>query len=154
MQQRARAFVHVKTGAAHFYAALKINNAQRLAQIPVRLGRKIKLARLAPAAHFDVVVLVWPNGHAGAGHVRHPQLFVVEVSLNLAERFVQLADFVANFGHALFLGFGLGFFALTHQLADSLAAAVALLAQRLNLFEQVAPLLVQLQNLVDGRFGV
>ncbi len=143
VQGRACAFEDVKARAAHLDPTFEVDDAQVLTQIPVRFGQKIELRRLAPAPHLDVVVLVGADRHAGAGHIRHVQLLVVQVGLDLAQLLVQGADFIAEAGHVLFLGLRLGLFALAHQLADGFAAGVTLLAQHLDFFQQLPPLPVE-----------
>src|SRR6185503_4369313 len=98
MQRRARPFEQVKARTADFYAPFKINNAQRLAQIPMGLERKIKVWRFAPLAYFYVVMLIRADWYAGIGHVGHIKLFVQQIGLNLAQRFIKLADFIAQTG--------------------------------------------------------
>ena len=55
LQLRADSGVHGKARAGDLGGALEIQNPQRRAQIPMRLGREIELARLAPAADFLIV---------------------------------------------------------------------------------------------------
>ncbi len=63
LQSRADAPVNRKPRAGDLGGALQIQDLQLRAQIPMRLGFEIELARLAPAAHFDVVVRALAHRH-------------------------------------------------------------------------------------------
>ena len=67
LQPGAHAQVHGEPRARDLGGALEIQNAQRRAQIPVRLGFEIELARLAPAADFQVVGGAAPTGTLSCG---------------------------------------------------------------------------------------
>ena len=54
-----------EAGAGKFGGALEVEDAELLAQFPMRLGSEIELGRGAPLADLKVVAGVFPRGHAG-----------------------------------------------------------------------------------------
>jgi hypothetical protein len=67
-------------------------------------GLKVELAGFPFLAQDHVVALVGADRHALVGQVRHPQQRLVELALDLAQLFVQLADAVAHLAHLSDLG--------------------------------------------------
>ncbi len=63
LQLRAHAPVDGKSRAGDFGGTLQVQDAQLRAQVPMRFGFEIELARLAPAADFDVVLGALADRH-------------------------------------------------------------------------------------------
>ena len=63
----------VKRAPAILRRPLEIDDAERRAEIPVRLRREVERARLADAAHLDVVRGALADRHAGVRQVRQVQ---------------------------------------------------------------------------------
>ena len=63
LQTRAHAPINGEPRAGDLGGALQIQDLELRAQIPMRFGREIELAGLAPAANFDVVVSAFADGH-------------------------------------------------------------------------------------------
>jgi hypothetical protein len=68
LQPRSRAHVNRKPRAAQLGRAFQVENAERLAQLPVRLGLKSKWAS-RPRFDGEVVGLGFAGGHFVAGEV-------------------------------------------------------------------------------------
>ena len=148
-ESRASAFKHGEAALRKLDSALEVHDAERLAEFPVRLRLKIELARLAPAAHLYVVVLVLALRHARMRHVRQLERELVEFVLYLrgfvVERldfFAERADFVLERGRVL-AGLFLD--------GDFLGAGVALLLQRLDAQQRLAALFVELLISVERK---
>ena len=56
LQLRAQAPVEREAGAGQLGGAFQIEDAERLSQLPVRLGCEVEFRRLAPAPYFLVVI--------------------------------------------------------------------------------------------------
>ena len=69
LQPGAQAPVDGKARTRDLGRPLEVENAQALAQLPMRLGRKIESRRLAPAQHLHVIRFALSRGHAVLGQV-------------------------------------------------------------------------------------
>ena len=69
-ETRAQRPVDGEARAGEFGGAFEVEDAELLAEFPVRLGREIELGRSAPAAGFDVVGLTLADGHAVIRKIR------------------------------------------------------------------------------------
>ena len=72
--------------------------------------------------------------------------------LDLRRLLVQRGDAVAQFARFRFFCLGFGGFLLAHQRADFLGCPIALGFKRFDLGEQLAPLLVEFEQLVNVNF--
>ena len=142
LEPRARALEDGEAALGELDAAFEVHDAERLAELPVRLRLKIELARLAPAAHLYVVVLVLALRHARMRHVRQLERELVELVLYLGGFVVERLDFLAERADfVLERGRVLAGLFLD---GDFLGAGVALLLQRLDAQQRLAALLVEL----------
>ena len=69
---RAEIPVDSEAGARDLCSAFEIENAQLLAQFPVRLGSEVELRRRAPAANLHVVFFALADGNAVVGRLGMP----------------------------------------------------------------------------------
>ena len=88
--------VHGKTRAGDLGGALEIQNSQRRAQIPMRLGFEIELARLAPAADFLVVGGAAPHGHARVRNVGNQAQHLAQALVAGLRLLIQFLNLVAE----------------------------------------------------------
>ena len=88
--------IHRKPRACQLRSALQIENAQFLAQLPMRLGREIKMWRSSPASHFDVVGFAAADGHAVVGKVGNADENVAQPRVGFFRDFLGFGDFLAQ----------------------------------------------------------
>ncbi len=122
VQARDLPLHHSKTGASELDAHLEIQ-AQGCADIHMVFDRKVHTARRAPAAHFDVVVLIGAHRHRCMRQIGNRQQQSLQFCLNGFQphgRSIQLALDGTNLRHD-----GVGGFALGFELADQLARRIA-----------------------------
>ena len=123
-----RAPQHDEARLGHPGGALEIHQAERLADLLVRLGREGELSRPTPAAHFDVLVLGLARRHRRVGHVRDLEEEALHLAVHALELGLERLDPLAHLAHArLLVGRVL---AAALGLADRLGGLVA---QRLEL---------------------
>ena len=154
MQARTQPLQHVEAAARQLDAALEVDDAQRLAQLPVRPRLEVEAARRALAAHHHVVAVVLADRHAGQRQVGNAAHRVEQLLVDDAQPVVQDLDLVADAAHLRFQRLGFGALAVAHELADALALSVATGLQFLDLRQQLPAFLVQRQRLVHRRLAV
>ena len=135
--------------ATQLGCAFQVENAERLAQFPMRLGLEVEFRNFAPGLHCEVVGLGLANRHFVMGEVgyareRLPQLLV--------ERDGDLVQFVQLF----FEGAGLvhdrrGVLAGFFQCADLLAQLVAASLEALGRGDGLAPALIEGAKIAQQR---
>ena len=87
-----RAEQHRKARAGHPRGALEVEDAERRAQIPVRLRREIEGPRGATSTDLDVVPGAGSDRHALVRHVRQPQQQVRSLGSHDGELGVETLD--------------------------------------------------------------
>src|SRR6266571_7668601 len=70
-QTRAQIPVHGKSRAGKFGRSLQIEHTELLPEFPVWLRGEIRLGRLTPASHFDVVLRSLAGGHTFVWQIRN-----------------------------------------------------------------------------------
>ena len=93
-------FHHHETGAGQLHRSGKIQAAVHLTEGDVIADLEIKLARRAPAANFNVIVLVTANRYAVIRQVRNGQRDIADLSqqrFQLGFRRVQLFTQLVHF---------------------------------------------------------
>jgi len=99
LQRRARPLQHVEARARDLHAALKVDDAQRLADLPVRAHREVELLGLALGADDDVLGVGLAGGHALGREVRQLQEELVETALDLRELGIETRDLLLHDVH-------------------------------------------------------
>ena len=100
--------------------------------------------------HHRVILRALAHRHRLVRQIRQPQHQLVPRRLRFRRLLVQLRDPVAQVAGFLLLRLGLRDFLLAHQRADFFGHALALGLERFDLAQQLAPLLVQLEQLVNA----
>ena len=144
--------VEARVGELH--ATLEVDDAKLGAQVPMRLGLEIELARGAPAAHLGVVVLVITDRRVGAGDVGNGIGEAVELFLDGHEGAIEIVDLVAHIAHADLGVFGLLGIAFLEHGADLLGDGIALGLEGFDLLDNLAALRVQPAKLIVIPFRV
>src|SRR5439155_19547687 len=93
-----RAAQHVEARARELCPARDVEDAERLAELPVRLRREGELLRLV-LTDDDVIVLVLPLRYPRVDDVRDPESFLVALGLERAELGVDLLDLLPHLAH-------------------------------------------------------
>ena len=155
LQPRAQPTVEGKARAGHLGGGVKIQNAKIGADVPMRLRRPAELTRRAPAALFDVVVIVLAQRHALVGEVGQGHQESVHRGFQLGDVRIEGGDLVAYLAHFLHdAGHFLRGTAPLFDLADLFALGIAQGLLFLHLRHQGAALLVLGEKLVDGNILV
>ncbi len=94
-----------KAGPRELHAHIKIQ-PQRRAHIHVVFGLEVKVARRAPAAHFDVVLLARAHGHAFVRQVGHGQQQGGQLGLDGFQALGRGIEFILERGNLGLGGFG------------------------------------------------
>ena len=84
LQAGAGAAQHVEARAGELDAALEVDDAERLAELPVRSRRETELASRARGPHHDVLRLVRSDRYVRFGQVRHFEEQRVQLRLDAA----------------------------------------------------------------------
>ncbi len=146
LQARTGAVQHVEARARHLRAALEVDDAERLADLPMRLRREVEGARRPDLAHHHIRVLVGSDRHVRVRQVRNLEHPRFEARLDLGDDDLGGGDLVAE-------PFGRGDrpFALGRVLdgADLLRRLPALGFQGLERCDGGAPLGVERQERID-----
>ncbi len=100
-QPGADAPIDGKPRAGDFGGALQIQNLQLGPEIPMRLGLKIELARLAPAADFDVVVRALAHRHGFVRNIRNAGHQIAESFIDGLGFFIQGSNAIADLADLL-----------------------------------------------------
>ena len=144
LQSCAPAGVEQKAAACQFRAALEINELQRIAQIQMALGLKIKRDFVARYSYLLISAFV-ADGHAFVGEIREGENQIIERIISLGPLCVKQINFVAQLTRFCFLGLGFVLFPLAHQRADLLGNRVAGRLQSFRFSDQRPSLFVQRQ---------
>ena len=150
----AHASEHVEARAGDFDAAVEVDHAGGGAQVPVRLGLKVELARGSPATDLGVIRVILAVRHALVRDVGDAGDQVEEGVLDLAATAVELGDAILVSRHLRLGGLGLVLLALAHELPDLLGDGVALGLELLDLGDDGAALLVELKEPLAVPMGV
>ena len=148
LQAGAGATENGEAAAGELVATLEVEDIEVGAQIPVRLKVKVELARGAPAATLDVLVLVLTvrGGLArNVGQVRHE---VVLLLLKSGTALGQTVNLLVDGAHGLLGGLGLVLLALLHQGTDLLGLGVTRGLELLDLGDDGTALVVELKELL------
>ena len=137
-----------ETAAGELVAALEVKNVEVGAQIPVRLKVEVELARGAPAATLDVLVLVLAVRRGLARNVGQVSHEVVLLLLEGSTTLGQTVNLLVDGAHGLLGGLGLVLLALLHQGADLLGLGVARSLKFLDLGDDGTTLVVELKELL------
>ena len=89
MQPRELRTHHHEARAGNAARRFEIQSAERFAQLDVIPRLEVELARLAPAAHFDVGLLIAPFRHRLVQQVRQAHLPLIELRLHFGELLVR-----------------------------------------------------------------
>ena len=150
----AHAAEQVEAGAGKLDAAVEVDHAELGAEVPVSLGLEVELARGAPAAHLGVVGVVLAVGHGLVGDVGDGGDEVEELLLNGGALLAQLGDALLVCGDLGLGGLGLVLLAVLHKKANLLGDGVAVGLELLDLGDDRATLLVQLEELLAVPVGI
>ena len=154
LQARAQSLQHVEAASRQLDAALKVDNAQCLAQFPVWSRFEVESAQRAFSAHHHVFAVVLADWYAGQRQVGNAAHRVEKLLVDNAQAVVKELDLVADAAHFRFQRFSFLAVTFAHELADTLALRIAAGLQILDLRQQMAPLFVQRQHPVHRRVGV
>ena len=98
LQTRAPASQHIIAAARQFDAALKVDDAQRWSQFPMRLGLKVEFTKLANRRARDIVVFAREDRHAFVRQVGQPQHLRLQIGFDcLGARIAGLDAFAHAF---------------------------------------------------------
>src|SRR5438132_1612930 len=144
LQRRAGAAQVVEAGTRELHAARDVEDAKRLAHLPVRLRREAEIA-FAVLAHDAVVVFILARRNTGSDVIGDPQRQLVALGLKGAELRVDLLDLVAHLAHSRL-----------HRVARraALARLVSLGLEQLFLRAELAALRVELEDPIQWRVEV
>ena len=131
------------------HRALEVDDAQRRTQVPVRLRLEVEVTRRAPAADLDVVVLVGAHRSARVRQVGAREQQVASLGVDRLEVRLDGGDPVVDAPHGVLRRLGLVALAVLHERADRLGRLITLRLKRLDLADELAPLLVESQERVD-----
>ena len=148
LQAGASATENGKTAAGELVAALEVEDVQIGAQIPVRLKVEVELARGAPAATLDVLVLVLAVRRGLARNVGQVSHEVVLLLLESSAALGQAVNLLVDGAHGLLGGLGLVLLALLHQGADLLGLGITRSLELLDLGDDGTALVVELKELL------
>ncbi len=137
-----------EAAAGELVAALEVEDVQIGAQIPVRLKVEVELARGAPAATLDVLVLVLTVRGGIARNVGQVSHEVVLLLLESGAALGQTVNLLVDGAHGLLGGLGLVLLALPHQGADLLGLGIARSLELLDLGDDGTTLVVELKELL------
>ena len=124
MQTGDLTFHHGKARAGQFRTAFKIQ-AQRLAQINMVFDFKIKFARRAHFADFNVFSFVFTDRHTFVRQVRNAQQPSIQFFLNGIQISGSLLQIRFDLGNLIHRSLSLFVFALTFQRTDLFGNTVA-----------------------------
>ena len=150
LQLRAPVRVEHKPAAREIDRAREIHQPQTLAQLHVRLRLEGERRLLAVKPHHRVILRALPDRHRLVGQIRQPQHQLIPRRFRFRRLLVQRRDAVAQVAGLLLLSLCLRDLLLAHQRADLFRHALALGLKRFDLAQQLAPLLVQLQQFVNA----
>ncbi len=131
LQPRSSAHVDGEPGSAQLGRALQIENAQRLAQLPVRLGLEVEGGLFAPSLDGDVVGLATAGGNFVASEVGNAGQGVAHLFDQGGGALVQLVQLVFQRAGLVHDGRRVAalFLERAHLLAQFIAARLELLGQ-------------------------
>ena len=95
----AKPLVERKACARDLRRALCIEDAECVADVPVRLRGEIKRARRAAAAHLRVLRLVLADRHIRLRHIRNLKQEAAQAQLHVAQILIECRDLVAERAH-------------------------------------------------------
>ena len=138
----------VEARVGEFHATLEVDDAELRAEVPMRLGLEVELARRAPAAYLGIIVLVIADGRVGAGNVGNGIGEAVELFLDSHEGAIKIVDLVTDVAHANLGVFGLFGVALLEHGANLFGDGVALGFERLDFLDDFAAFFIEATELV------
>ena len=148
LQAGAGATENGKAATGELVATLELEDVQIGAQIPVRLKVEVELARGAPAATLDVLVLVLTVRGGLARNVGQVSHEVVLLLLKSGTALGQTVDLLVDGAHGLLGGLGLVLLALLHQGANLLGLGVTRGLELLDLGDDGTALVVEFKELL------
>ena len=148
LQAGAGATENGEAAAGELVAALEVENVQIGAQVPVRLKVEVELARGAPTATLDVLVLVLAKRGGLARDVGQVGHKVVLLLLEGGAALGQAIDLLVDGAHGLLGSLGLVLLALLHQGADLLGLGVTRGLELLDLGDDGTTLVIELKELL------
>src|SRR5438874_1453648 len=96
LQPGARVPEDEEARAGKLDAALEVDDAERLAQLPVWLRLEVVSLLDALGTHYDVARLIRSNGHVLRGDVWHFEEESVQLGLDLAQWGIEAVDVLAE----------------------------------------------------------
>jgi hypothetical protein len=115
----------------------------------VRLRLEVELPRRPPPADLDVLRLVRAHRHRGVRRVGHARDELLDGELDVGEARLPARDRLVDVAHLGLEPLGLVLLALAHHRADALGGLVAPLLLLLELLDEPAALLVELEEAVE-----
>ena len=148
LQAGAGATENGEAAAGELVAALEVEDVEVGAQVPVRLKVEVELARGAPAATLDVLVLVLTVRGGIARNVGQVSHEVVLLLLEGGAALGQTVNLLVDGAHGLLGGLGLVLLALLHQSANLLGLGVTRGLKFLDLGDDGTALVVEFKELL------
>ena len=92
LKPRARSAQHIEARAGDLRAALKVNDAERGAKVPMRLGLKVELFWFADRSQDNILAIVFAIRRARIGNVWNGCGQRVELRFNFRDFFIERVD--------------------------------------------------------------
>ena len=148
-QLRSFPHIHREPCTGDLGATVKIDQPERLDQLPMRLGGKVNDGRRPPMCDGLVIFRRFPVRHRGIGQVRDLQHHGAEIGLHHLQFVIQGLDLIRHALH--FRDHGGSIFLLRLHGGDLLGHGVLPALERLPLLHQCTPARIQLDGLVHVR---
>ena len=152
LQLRAHVPIDRKAPAGDLHGALEIQNAQLLAELPMRLRSEAELARCAPAAHFLVVGLRSSHRHRVVRQVGDAVQDLAQFGIRGFRHLLALFDLPAQILRLFDLRRRVLFILL--ELRDLIRRAIALRLQILGFGDRRAPTRIDLAKITQQVVGI
>ncbi len=152
LEPRSGAHVDGKTRSAQFCGAFEVEDAERFAEFPVRLGFEFECGLVSPGFDGDVVGFRFAGGNFVAGQVGNARERQTHLLVECGGGLVELVEFL--FQGTRFVHDGrcvlTGFLECSHLLAQVIAARLELLGRS----DGFATALVQGSKIAQERSGI
>ena len=130
-----------ESGAGELGAAGEIDDAELLAQVPVRLWDEVKGGNITPLSDYHVVLFAFAVGHVGLGDVGEAEKEVVQLGLNFVVLLVEVVNLLPDLSH-----FGNEGRSVAGHTTDGPAGLVSVGAKPVRLGLKVSTLFVEGNN--------
>ena len=97
LQLCAQVPVNCKARPSQLHRAFQVKHSQLLADLPVRLGSKIKLRRRSPAAHLHIFFGAVADGHTRVRQVGNTRENVPQPNIEISGSLLQSLNLLAHF---------------------------------------------------------